>query len=127
MGALKEFAQKGAARWMSPTRDEWNVMDLDEAHSLLQQLQAAYKQGAEIMNQRIYDEQRKTNTYVCMVCRKKKPQSIDNHPNYVWRDDRKDPNTGLYTSRFICSQECHFRGSNRGDLTQAGVPAGVHK
>lgn len=127
MGAIAEFAKKDGEGWTLPTRTEWMSMSVDEAHALVQKLQAAYKEGAETINQRIYDEQRSTNTYRCMVCGKKKSQTVDNHPNYVWRDDRKDPNTGLYTSRFICSQECHFRGSNRGNLTQAGVPASVHK
>lgn len=125
---LKKFAEETAkGKWRTPTRDEWNTMSLDDAHALIQKLRACYEEGAGILNQRIYDAARKENKYTCMVCGKKKPMAIDDHPNYVWRDDRQDPQTKLYTSRIICSSECYFRGANSGKMTNRGVPADERK
>jgi len=107
--------------WPVPGRQEWNAMSLDLAHALIQKYQAAYREGADIFNQRVYEAQREGGHYTCMVCRKKKAIVIDNHPNYVWKDDRQDPQTRIYSTRYICSQECYFRGSQTGRLTTAGI------
>jgi hypothetical protein len=106
--------------WFLPTHAEWQEMELETVHALVQKIQACYQEGAAVLNQRKSDQSRAEGTYVCVVCRKKKPQVIDNHPNYVWRDDRPDPQTRIYVTRMICSQECFFRGSNAGSLTSAG-------
>lgn len=126
--ALAKFAQELTEKdWPLPTREEWNEMSLDDAHQLIQRLRASYEEGAGIVNQRIYTATRTDNKYTCMVCGKKKPMSIDERPNYVWRDDRQDPITKLYKSRIICSSECWHRGSNSGRLTNAGTPGDVRK
>lgn len=106
--------------WFLPTHAEWQTMDLEAVHALVQKIQACYQEGAQVLNQRKSDQSRADGTYVCVVCHKKKPQVIDNHPNYVWRDDRPDPKTRIYVTRMICSQNCYFRGSNAGSLTAAG-------
>jgi hypothetical protein len=124
---LAEFADTVSTPWPLPTLEEWDAMSLDDTHALIQRLQASYKEGATSLNQRVYAAQAKDNSYICIVCRKKKPISVDNHPNYIWRDDRKDPNTGVYTTRYICSSECHFRGANSGTLTNAKVAGNIHK
>lgn len=119
---LAEFAEAVAKDWPLPSRSEWEAMSLDDCHHLIQRIQAAYQEGASILNQRVYAKQREEGTYICMVCRQKKPISIDNHPNYAWRDDRQDPQTRLYTTKYICSSNCYFRGSNSGQLTEAKKP-----
>ena len=113
--------------WILPTREEWQTMPAEECHQLIQRLRACYEEGAQVLNQRNYDEARESGNYVCMVCRKKKAMTIDNHPNYVWKDDRQDPITKVYTSRIICSSECYFRGANSGKMTNAGIAADVKK
>lgn len=124
---LAKFAKEIAKDWPLPSREEWNDMSLDDCHALIQRIQASYQEGATILNQRVYTAQRESGTFVCLVCRKKKPQAIDNHPNYVWRRDDRHPQTGVLTSNFICSSECFHRGSNSGKLTNAKVAADVHK
>lgn len=124
---VEKFAKAAAPSWPLPTREEWQAMSLDDAHALIQQLHASYREGADIVNQKVYDAARESNVYVCMVCRKKKPVSVDNHPNYVWKRDDRDPVTGLYTSTYICSSECFHRGSNDGRLTNAKVRGDVLK
>lgn len=126
-GPLPEVSTKGADTatwgtkpWFLPTHAEWQAMDLESVHALVQKIQACYQEGAQVLNQRKSDQSRADGTYVCVVCHKKKPQVIDNHPNYVWRDDRPDPKTRIYVTRMICSQNCYFRGSNAGSLTAAG-------
>lgn len=115
-----EPEQKTSKPWFLPTHAEWQAMDIEAVHALVQKIQACYQEGAQVLNQRKSDQSRADGTYVCVVCHKKKPQVIDNHPNYVWRDDRPDPKTRIYVTRMICSQNCYFRGSNAGSLTAAG-------
>ena len=130
---LTEFAEESVLEkdWIIPDHKDWQEMTLDSAHALVQQLMAAYKEGAGVINQRIYDTARESGTYKCMVCGKKRPLTVGEgnnaRPGWVWRDDRPDPQSGIYTMRAICSQECHFRGTNSGKMTNAGVPGNVHK
>lgn len=122
-----ETTKKSRDRFPVPTRQDWETMSLDDAHALVQKLIAAYQEGANIFNQRSSNAARESGMYRCMVCNKKKPQTVDNHPNYVWREDRPDPITRIYESKYICSSECYFRGANSGALTNAKVPGNVHK
>jgi len=124
---LEKFAKEIAKDWPLPTREEWNDMSLDDVHALIQRIQESYQEGAKILNQRVYDHQREEGKYTCMVCKKKKPMVIDNHPNYVWRRDDQHPQTRVLTSSFICSSDCFHRGSNSGRLTNAKVAGDVHK
>lgn len=116
-----------ALSWPLPAREDWESMPVEVAHALIQKVQASYQEGATILNQRVYDEARQSGKYKCMVCQKVKPIVLDNHPNFVWEDHRKDPMTGVLVSRRICSSECYFRGSNQGKLTNAGTPGNVFK
>jgi hypothetical protein len=126
---LSEFAKKSSLgeQWPLPSAEEWKDMSLDEVNTLVQRMCASYQEGAAILNQRVYDESRESGHYKCIICGKKKPQVVQNHPNYVWKDDRQDPVTRIYTSRYICSSECYFRGSNSGKLTNRGERGDVHK
>lgn len=116
-----------ADRWPLPNREDWGGLSLDDAHLLIQRLMASYQEGAAILNQRIYDNSRVNNTYKCLVCGETKPQTVDNHPNYVWRDDRRDPRSGLYNTKFICSSRCYHGASNSGALTERKVASTVEK
>lgn len=130
--ALAEFASASTTtEWSIPTKADWDTMSIDSANTLVQKLMAAYQEGAGIVNQRVYNAARESGVFRCLICGKKKPITVGEgsnaRPGYVWRDDRPDPQSGIYTMRAICSQDCHFRGSNSGKLTNAGTPANVHK
>lgn len=124
--AVVEFVESVEVKsfpWRIPSHEGWEEMSLDSANDLVQRLIVCYQEGAKVISQRVYNEQRESGSYKCMVCGKKKPMAVDNRPNYVWRDDRQDPISKLWTPRIICTQECYFRGSNSGKLTNRGVPA----
>src|ERR1700674_2184202 len=124
---LAQFASKVKDPWPLPLRQDWEEMSLDDAHVLIQKLHASYTEGAGIFNQRTSNQARADGFYKCMVCGKRKADTIDNHPNYVWREDRKDQQTGIYTTQKICTTQCYFRGANSGQMTKAGMASNVHK
>lgn len=108
-------------KWAMPTTQDWEAMSVEEAHQLIQKYLACYQEGARIVNQKNYDRTR-NQSYVCIACGQKKSMTTPNgQPNYVWRDDRKDPQTGLYVSRFICTQMCWMRGQSEGKLTSKAL------
>lgn len=125
--ATIEFVKSLNQQFRLPDHALWEAMSLDDCHALIQKLRACYEEGATVLNQRVYDAQRKENKYRCMVCGRLKPMSIQDRPNYVWRDDRQDPLTHVWTPRIICSSECYHRGSNSGRLTNRGVPATLNE
>jgi len=107
-----------------PQRSDWDSLPLDSARSLVAAVQESYLEGSRIINQRHYDAERQSNTYVCIVCRKRKPMTLasnPNQPNWVHRQDVQDPQTKLWTARIVCSSECFFRASNTGQFTRAGM------
>lgn len=111
--AAKRHAPKAngetSGEFLLPDDQDWETMTLAACSALIAELQKRYQRGAEIYNRRLYDENRES--FTCLVCQKQKPMATGaGTPNYVWRDDRRDPNTGVLTSRFICTQECFFRG-----------------
>jgi hypothetical protein len=49
--------------WRLPTRAEWQAMPLEEAHALIQTLQAKYQEGAGVYNQRTSEAAVSSGTY----------------------------------------------------------------
>jgi hypothetical protein len=86
--------------------DEWLSAPFETALQRLTDLTHDRERGASIVQQN-RDRERTPITYHCIVC--KKPVADG---RWIWKNDRRDPVTNLYTSDVLCSQICHERFSN---------------
>jgi len=89
------------------TDDEWRACTLAVALQRLGDLTSDRERGAVLVSQR-QNEEHLANVYHCIVCRKAVQDG-----RWIWKNDRRDPLTGLFTSDVLCSQDCHERFSNR--------------
>jgi hypothetical protein len=89
------------AKW---TEEEWAAAPYVEALARLQDLHYDHELGARILETR---PSQAPATYKCLVCHK---PVLDGR--WIWKNDRRDPITGLFTSDVLCSQACHERFSN---------------
>jgi hypothetical protein len=86
--------------------DDWRAAPFDQAMQRLRDLTADRERGSNLVTQRRADEHI-GNVYHCIVCRKLVPDG-----RWIWKNDRRDPLTNMYTSDVLCSQICHERFSN---------------
>ena len=86
--------------------DEWRACPLSVAIQRLGDLTADRERGAVLVSQRQNNEH-VGNIYHCVVCKKLVPDG-----RWIWKNDRRDPITNLFTSDVLCSQNCHERFSN---------------
>jgi hypothetical protein len=86
--------------------DDWRAAPFDQAMQRLRDLTADRERGATLVTQR-QSEEHIGNIYNCIVCRKRVPDG-----RWIWKNDRRDPMTNMFTSDVLCSQACHDRFSN---------------
>jgi hypothetical protein len=99
-------APLAASTFTTWTDDEWRSCPFETAMQRLRDLTADRERGAVLVTQR-QSEEHIGNVYHCIVC--KKPVQDG---RWIWKNDRRDPITNLYTSDVLCSQLCHERFSN---------------
>jgi hypothetical protein len=88
------------------SNDEWRDAPYAVALQRLTDLTQDRERGASLVQQK-RDSERIPATYNCIVC--KKPVQDG---RWIWKNDRRDEVTQLYTSDVLCSQICHERFSN---------------
>lgn len=95
------------ARW---TDDEWLTSEYEVALQRLKDLHEDRERGAVLVDQR-QNEEKVIRGFPCLVCKKvckDGPVGV----GWIWKNDRRDPLTGMWTSDVLCSQACHERFSN---------------
>jgi hypothetical protein len=85
---------------------EWRDSPYNTALQRLRDLTADRERGATLVQQR-QTEEHIGNIYRCIVCKKLVPDG-----RWIWKNDRRDPLTQMWTSDVLCSQLCHERFSN---------------
>jgi hypothetical protein len=90
-------------RWSD---EEWLTAPLGVALQRLNDLGYDRERGAVLVTQR-QNAEHITPSYRCLVC--KKPVQDG---RWIWKNDRRDQVTGMFTSDVLCSQICHERFSN---------------
>ncbi len=87
------------------TDEEWRTAPLATAIQRLVDLNTDRERGATLVQQRQNDTH-VGNVYHCIVCKKLVPDG-----RWIWKNDRRDPITNMWTSDVLCSQLCHERFS----------------
>jgi hypothetical protein len=88
------------------TDDEWRACPYKTALQRLIDLHEDRERGVVLVTQR-QSQEHIAPVYSCIVCHKAVPDG-----RWIWKNDRRDPITGLFTSDVLCSQICHERFSN---------------
>ena len=91
------------AKWSDT---EWLSSPYDQALQRLTDLYQDRERGAVLVTQRQASE-RIAPTYKCLVCHKPVQDG-----RWIWKNDRRDHITGMFTSDVMCSQKCYERFAN---------------